>query len=103
MTMFEYIEECVQGEILSLDASFLAIEFYKKLKEQYPNLEMDASPICRNGFLFALDDGVHHTEFELCDGVWEFFYMDRETEEMYDCIIENFDFSKIDKYLRRAR
>jgi len=63
---------------------------------------MDASPCSDlDGFMLAIDDGIHHSEFELCDNEWEFFYRNRDTKELYDCNIENFDFREVDKYLKR--
>ena len=97
--MSKYIEECVNSQHLTVDVSLVALEFYRKFKERYPNKDLDAAPCGNDGFLFALDDGTHHREFELCEGEWEFFYKNRKTDELYDC--DFIDFEDVDIYIQR--
>jgi hypothetical protein len=98
--MSEYLEECVNSQHLTVDVSLVALEFYCAFKERYPDKELDAAPTCKDGVLLALDDGTHYREFEFCNGKWEFFYRNRNTDELYDCDFTTFE--DIDDYIRMA-
>ena len=100
-TMQEYVQECVNERLISVDVSLVALDFYDRFKEKYPNLEFDACPTSK-GFLMALDDGIHYREFEYFENKWEFFYKNRKTMELYDCDIIDFDFEKVDEYIQRG-
>ena len=100
--MLSYLKECFIDYSLCGDDYLKSLEFLRFFTVIYGR-DLDCAAI-GHGIMFALDDGVHHCEFELVHGNWEFFYRNRETDEMYDCDVADFDtlFSDVDKYIRRV-
>jgi len=103
--MEEYVEDCVNRQLLSVDASLIVLSFWEAFHERYPNLNMDAAPSgVQNEFMLALDDSQNYMEFELIGEVWECFYRDRKTEESFfgefNCHNE-IPWEQFDPYIKR--
>jgi hypothetical protein len=104
-SMEEYVEDCVNRQLLSVDASLIVLSFWEAFHARYPSLTMDAAPsFVQNEFMLAIDDSQNHMEFELIGEVWECFYRDRKTEESF---FEEFNFcheipwEEFDPYIKR--
>jgi len=106
MKIKQYIEECVGGQLLTPNASLLILDFFEKFQERYPELSlvMDGCPGGdSDSFLLALDDGTHHIEFELIDGYWEFFYIERNSEEYENISFHYFDsLDRVDYFIKQV-
>jgi len=107
--MHEYVEGCVKEGYLPSYVSLIILSFYERFRERYEGIPMDAAPSGSESFLLALDNGNHYIEFEflwskaIVDGKWEFFYRNRETDEMVGMEFKKVNFDAVDKYIQRTR